>query len=56
MKVIVAAFVIDAIGADVLRDSASLARRDTRLANRVHQRCLAVINVAHERDDGCRAA
>ena len=45
------ALCIDAVGADVLRDAAGFARRDARLANRVHQRGLAVIDVAHERDD-----
>ena len=44
-------FVIDRVGADVLRDSAGFARRDARLANRVHQRRFAVIDVAHESDD-----
>ena len=50
------AFVIDRVSADVLRDSAGFARRDPRLANRVHQRRLAVIDVAHESDDRARAA
>ena len=50
-KVIFCPFVIDAVGADVLRDSAGFARGDARLANRVHQRSLAVIDVAHESDD-----
>ena len=39
------------VGADVLRDSAGFARRDARLANRIHQRSLAVIDMAHERDN-----
>ena len=43
----------DAIGADMLRDSASLARSNTCLPNSVHQRCLPMINVSHERDNGC---
>ena len=46
------AIVIDAVSADVLRDSAGFARRDARLANRVHERGLAVIDMAHEGDDG----
>ena len=43
--------VIDRVGADVLRDAAGFARRDARLANRIHERRLAVIDVAHESDD-----
>ena len=46
------AFVIDAVGADVLRNSAGFARSDARLPDRIHQRRLAVIDVAHESDDG----
>ena len=46
------AFVIDAVGADVLRDAAGFARGDARLADRIHERSLAVIDVTHERDDG----
>ena len=45
------AFVIDRVGADVLGDPAGFARRDARLANRVHERRLAVIDVPHESDD-----
>ena len=45
------AFVIDAVGADVLGDPAGFARRDARLADRIHERRLAVIDVTHERDD-----
>ena len=44
--------VLDSIGADVLRDSAGFAGRDARLADRVHQRSFAVVDVAHESDDG----
>ncbi len=44
--------VIDAIGPDMLRDPASLPRCHTRLANGVHERRLAVIDMPHERDDG----
>ena len=50
------AFVIDGVSADVLGDSAGFARGDARLANRIHQRGLAVIDVAHERDDRRRAS
>ena len=42
----------DAIGADVLGDPASLAGRHLRLANRVQERGLAVIDMSHERDNG----
>ena len=45
------AFVIDGVSADVLGDPAGFARRDARLADRIHQRRLAVIDVTHERDD-----
>ncbi len=45
-------FVIDRVSADVLGDAARFAGRDTRLANRVHERGFAVIDVAHEGDDG----
>ena len=44
--------VINAIGADVLRDPADLAGRDTRLSDRVHKCGLTVVNVPHERDNG----
>jgi hypothetical protein len=39
------------IGADVLRDAARLALGDLGHPNRVEQRRLAVIDVAHDRDD-----
>src|SRR6185436_10701534 len=42
---------LDVIGADVLRDAAGLVRRDVRLADRIEQRRLAVIDVAHDGDD-----
>ena len=38
------------VGADVLRDPAGLGLDDRRLANRVEQRRLAVVDVAHDRD------
>ena len=38
------------VGADVLRDTAGFALGDTGLADRVEQRRLAVIDVAHDRD------
>ena len=48
---------LDAVGADVLRDAAGLARGDVGLADRVEQRGLAVVDVAHDRDDrGARNA
>ena len=46
------AIVIDAVSADVLRDSTRFTGRYARLANRVHQRGLAMIDMSHERDDG----
>ena len=39
------------VGADVLRDAAGLGRDDGGLADRVEQRRLAVVDVAHDRDD-----
>ena len=39
------------VGADVLRDPAGLGLDDRRLADRVEQRRLAVVDVAHDRDD-----
>ena len=39
------------VGADVLRDPAGLGLDDGRLADRVEQRRLAVVDVAHDRDD-----
>ena len=39
------------IGADVLRDAAGFAATDVRAADRVEQRRLAVVDVAHDRDD-----
>src|SRR5262249_19594818 len=45
------AIVDDAVGADVLRDSAGLTSRYTRLANCVHESGLSVIDMSHERDD-----
>ena len=50
-KVIGLAVVLDAVGADVLRDAAGFARGDARLADGIHERGLAVIDVAHESDD-----
>ena len=41
---------LDVVGADVLRDAAGLAARDARAADRVEQRRLAVVDVAHDRD------
>ena len=42
----------DAVGADVLGDAARLACGDARFADGVHERGFAVIDVAHESDDG----
>ena len=49
-KVIVLLVVVDLVGADVLGDAAGLARGDLGLADRVQQRGLAVVDVAHDRD------
>ena len=46
------AVVLHLVGADVLRDPAGLGLDDGGLANRVEQRRLAVVDVAHDRDDG----
>jgi hypothetical protein len=46
-----AAVVLDLVRADVLRDSAGLGRYHARLADRVEQRGLAMVDVAHDRDD-----
>ena len=40
-----------AVGADMLRDAAGLAAGDVGLAQRVEQRGLAVVDMAHDRDD-----
>ncbi len=42
----------DLVGANVLRDSAGLARHDVRFADVVEERRLPVIDVAHDRYDG----
>ena len=47
-----AALVFDLVGADVLRDAAVFARGDVRLADVVQQGGFAVVDVAHEGDDG----
>ena len=44
--------VVDLVGADVLGDAAGLAGRHLGLADRVEQRGLAVVDVAHDRDHG----
>ena len=44
------AVVVHLVGADVLGDAAGLARGDLGLADRVQQRGLAVVDVAHDRD------
>ena len=43
---------VDVVGADVLGDAAGLARRHLGLADRVEERGLAVVDVAHDRDHG----
>jgi hypothetical protein len=43
--------VLDLARADVLGDATPLARRDLRRAERVEQARLAVVDVAHDRDD-----
>ena len=43
--------VVDLVGADVLGDAAGLARGHLGLADRVEQRRLAVVDVAHDRHD-----
>ena len=50
MNVIRPAVVLDLVRADVLRDAAGLGLDDRRLANRVEQARLAVVDVAHDRD------
>mmetsp|Transcript_11743 Transcript_11743/g.37222 ORF Transcript_11743/g.37222 Transcript_11743/m.37222 type:complete len:541 (-) Transcript_11743:155-1777(-) len=42
----------DLVRAEVLRDPARLAERNARLAQRVEQRCLAMVNMSHHSDDG----
>ena len=42
---------LDVVGADVLGDAARFARRDLGAADVVEQRGLAVVDVAHDRDD-----
>ena len=45
------------VGGDVLGDATGLAGRDARLADRVEQRGLAVVDVTHDGDDrGARAS
>ena len=41
----------DLVGGDVLRDATGLAGGDARLADRVEQRRLAVVDVTHDGDD-----
>src|SRR5437667_2549215 len=45
------ALVFNAISTDMLRDSSGFTGGDTRLADRVHQRRLTVIDMAHEGND-----
>ena len=48
---LLAAFERHPVGADMLGDAARLAGRDIGLAQRVEQRGLAVVDMAHDRDD-----
>ena len=48
---LLAALQRDPVGADMLGDAAGLAGRDIGLAQRVEQRGLAVVDMAHHRDD-----
>ncbi len=41
------------VGTDMLGDAASFARDDIGRTNGIEQRCLAVVDVTHDRDDGC---
>ena len=45
------ALAVDLIGTDVLRDAAGLVRLHVRVADAVEQRRLAVVDMAHDRDD-----
>ena len=45
-------FVFHPVGADVLGNPAGFARRHPRLADRIHERRFAVIDVSHKRNDG----
>ena len=45
------AVLLDLVGADMLGDAARLGRDDVRLADRIEQRRLAVVDMAHDRDD-----
>jgi hypothetical protein len=56
MKVIDAAVLLDLIGADVLGDAAGFAGHHVGLAERVEQRGLAVVDVAHDGDDRRRGS
>ncbi len=47
-----AAVGLDLIGANVLGDATAFGIDDVRLANAVQERCLAVVDVAQDRDDG----
>ena len=51
MKVISWPLVVDLVGADVLGDAARLAGDHVGLADAVEQQGLAVVDVAHDRDD-----
>ena len=45
------ALAVDLVRTDVLRDAAGLVRLDMRVADAVEQRRLAVVDMAHDRDD-----
>ena len=55
-KVIVLPSLLDLVGADVLGDAARLTGDDVGVADLVEQRRLAVVDVAHDRDDRRAAA
>ena len=41
----------DLVGTDVLRNTARLMRTDRGIANRIEQRCLAVVHMPHNSDN-----
>ena len=49
---IIRALHLDAVRADVLSDAAGFSARDVRGANGIEERSLAVVDVAHDGDDG----
>ena len=47
-----AAILLDMVRADMLRDAAGFAVGNARQTNGIEQRCLSVIDMAHDGDDG----